>query len=244
MTETSTQKNYLPIIIGTILTLAVLIGGFIFVQKSLTGDSSFKASDNLVRSTNPVIGKKDSNIKFVYLYDYMCPACQSNADNMTSLKSQYSDKITFVYKPYIVHPGSGDRMAHASFAADRQGKFPEFNEKLIKLTPESPSGLSVSQLENVAKEVGLDTTKFVKDYNSKEVEDQLKLDQKDISNTIMPVSIYPETKGSTKIGSTPTIVLLKDDKITSSWWSGVLPLEDSGENKGVKSRINQLLEQK
>lgn len=244
MTESSTQKKYLPLIIGSILALAIVLGGIYFIRTSLSGDtSSFEAASNFIRPFNPEIGKKESNVKLVYLYDYICPACQSNADNMSTLKSLYGDKISFVYKPYIVHPGSGDRMAYAAYASSKQNKFPEFSDKLIKLTPESPNGLNVSQLENLAKETGLDVAQFTKDYNSKAVEDQVKTDQKDISSIIMPMSQYPETKGVTKVGSTPTLVLLKDGEITSSWWSGVLPLEDSAQGEGVKSRIDKVLAQ-
>jgi hypothetical protein len=239
MTDSPTQKNYLPIIIGTILTVAVIIGGFFLIQRVLGGGASnFQQASNYIRPHNATIGKTNSNVKLVYLYDYMCPACQSNADNMATLKSKFSDRVQFVYKPYIVQSGSGDRMAWAANAANRQGKFVEFDSKLIKLTPTKQTGLPLSELESLAKEVGMDVTKFTKDYNSKEVEDQTKTDQKDISGTILPVSKFSEVAGATKAGSTPTLVLLKDDKLTSSWWSGVLPVET------VEQRINEILEQK
>ncbi len=240
-----TQKNKLPKIIGAIIAVAVLVGGFIFVRGALTGDNSIAPTTNLIRPWNPIVGKKDASVKLVYLYDYQCPACQSNAENMTNLKAEFGDKIAFVYKPFIVHPGSGNRMAQAGLASNKQGKFSEFNEKLIRQTQGKPSGLTIPELENLATQVGLDKTQFTKEYNSKEVEDNIGIDQKDIKDVILPISKYSEDKTANKPGSTPTLILLKDNKFTDSWWSGVLSLDDTKKGvedvKGVRTRISELL---
>ena len=241
--QSKIKKLVVPIVVGALTLIAVISAG-IWIRSQLSSQDGVKTVDNLVRDFNPVIGKKDSRVKFVYLYDYMCPACQSNADNMVKLKQEYSDKIAFVYKPFIVHPGSGDRMTYASYAALKQGKFDDFNSKLIKQTPDYPTaGLSVSQLENLAKQTGLDSIAFTKDYNSIEIEKQVKIDQKDIRDTVITPSRYTK---ETKVSATPTIVLLKDNKLTDHWWSGVISLEDGKDRegkdqKGVKSRINDLL---
>jgi predicted DsbA family dithiol-disulfide isomerase len=240
-----TKKNNLPKIIGAIAVVAVLIGGVIFVRGMLTGGDSFEPTANLIRPWNPIAGNKNSSVKLVYLYDYQCPACQSNAENMTTLKAEFGDKLAIVYKPFIVHPGSGNRMAQAAASANKQDKFNEFSEKLIRQTPGKTNGLSIPELETLATQVGLDKAKFTKEYNSKEVEDNIAIDQKDIKDVILPVSKYSEDKNANKPGSTPTLVLLKDNKFTDSWWSGVLSLDDAkkGEEnvKGVRTRINELL---
>ena len=247
-TLTTTFSKKLPIIIGSVLALALIFGGIIFVRKTLIGNDDYKLPTNLVRSHNPIIGNKDAKIKLVYLYDYQCPACQSNADNMSTLKTEFKDKVAFVYKPFIVHPGSGNRMAQSALAASMQGKFADYNDKLIKQTPDKSNGLSVPELESLASQSGLDKVKFLKDYNSKQVEDDIALDQKDIKETILPESKYAEVKGSLKAASTPTLVLLKDNKFTDSWWSGVINLDDSKrgteEIKGVRTRINDLINSK
>jgi protein-disulfide isomerase len=233
--QPSTLKTYLPVIIGGVVAVALLIGGFIGVQKLLTPTDSFKSLDVMVRPHNPTSGKKDASVNLLYLYDYQCSACQSNADNMIALKKDYGDKISFTYKHYIVHAGSGNRMAQAAQAARIQlgnDKFYDFSDKLIKLTPDAQAGLSVDKLTDLAKQFNMDTTKFIKDYNSVEVEEDIKLDQKDISKAILPASKYD---GKVTPSATPTIILIKDGKYTDNWWSSVLDVAT------VKSRIDTLL---
>jgi Thioredoxin len=244
MSENSKNNNIIKII-SIIAGFVLLITGVFFVRGMLSKDVEYTPTSNLIRPWNPVIGKKDATVKLIYLYDYQCPACQSNAENMTTLKAEFGDKIAFVYKPFIVHAGSGNRMAQAGYSANKQGKFSEFNEKLIRQTPGKSSGLNISELESLATQVGLDKDKFTKEYNSKEVEDTIAIDQKDIKGAILPVSRYKDPNTGeffqSEARSTPTLILIKDNKFTDSWWSGVNSLEDSPNSKGVRTRINDLL---
>jgi Thioredoxin len=231
---------------GVVLAFIGGFFGFQALQKTVAGSDDYKASANLLRPWNPVLGNKESRVKLVYLYDYMCSACQSNTENMTTIKAEYKDKVGFVYKVFVAaHPGSGDRMGKAALASSIQGKFDEFSEKLIRQTPEKPqAGLSQSELEKLAGELKLDVTKFGKDYNSLEVEKQHKSDQKDIANVNLPESIYEP--GKIKPSGTPTTVILIDDKLTDMHWGSVIPLDDiKGQDgkdaKGLRSRLNDAL---
>jgi protein-disulfide isomerase len=233
-------SGHLKNIIIAIVSLIVILGGFFLIQKSLTPTDNFKALDVMVRATNPTIGKADSKVELLYLYDYLCPACQSNAENMKTLETDYKDKIKITYKHFIVHAGTGDRAAYAAQAARMQGgveKFFEFSHALIKITPNYNAGVPQSNLNELAKSIGLDVPKFEKDYTSLEAENAVKLDQKDIKAAKLPVSKYPNPQDptSTKPGSTPTLILIKDGKYTDSWWAGVLPVET------VKQRVDEVL---
>jgi protein-disulfide isomerase len=234
MSDKIKSNNAIKIVAG-IAGIAILIGGFIVIRGMLTGDT-YQPTSNLIRPWNQSVGNNKSKIKFVYLYDYMCSACQSNAENMTTIKSEFGTKIDIVYKPFIAaHPGSGHRMAQASLAAAKQGKFLEYSEKLIRQTPTKSSGLTPAELQDLAIQTGIDKEKFLKDYNSKEIEDQVLLDTKDSNSTILPVSKYNDDKTQTKAQATPTLVILKDDKPTDSWWSGVTTVDT------FRTRINEFL---
>jgi protein-disulfide isomerase len=234
------QQNLKNIII-TVVALAVLIGGFLWIQKSLSPADDYKALDVMVRPYNASIGKLDSKVELLYLYDYLCSACQANAENMETLESDYKDKIKVTYKHFIAaHKGPGDRAAHAAQAVRLQGgdeKFFEFSKALIKVTPNYPAGVPQSNLNDLVKNLGLDVARFEKDYTGIVVEKNVKLDQRDIAAAILPISKYPskDNPTSTKPGATPTIVLIKDGKYTDSWWAGILPVET------LKQRIDELM---
>ena len=234
----SVLKKFLPVIIGGLVVLAILIGGFIFVRTKLAGDTKLDSINTYVRPYNNTIGKADSSLKFVYLFDYSCPACQSNADNMAKLVADEKDRIQIVYKNFIVHPGDGDRNALASNAAGLQGKYLEYHEKLIAVAKTVSGKVTEDQFITIAKDLSLDIPKFKKDKESKELETNLKIDQADIKNAIVAPSEY--APGKVRPDATPSVALIKDGKL-ATWWSGVIPLEDSNGMVGVKSRINKVL---
>lgn len=67
-----------------------------------------------------------------------------------------------------------DPAARAALAADMQGKFWEYHDKLFqaaKLTPQL--------LDETAKQIGLDMAKFEKDRNSAEVQQRIRKDMVD-----------------------------------------------------------------
>lgn len=238
---TAFLKQNLKNIIIAVIALAVLVGGIVAVRNFLSPADDFKALDVMVRPYNASIGKLDSKVELLYLYDYLCGACQANAENMETLENDYKDKIKFTYKHFIAaHKGPGDRAAQAAQAVRLQGgdeKFFEFSKALIKVTPNFPAGVPQSNLNDLVRNLGLDVARFEKDYTSLEVERNVKLDQRDIADVKLPISKYPgkENPTSTKPGATPTIVLIKDGKYTTSWWAGVLPVET------LKQRIDELM---
>jgi Thioredoxin len=236
----SVLKKFLPLIVGGIVVLALLISGFIFVRSKLGGDAQENTINTYVRPYHNTVGKADAPVKFVYLFDYSCPACQSNAENMTKLVAdpEFKDKVQFVYKNFIVHPGDGDRNALASNAAGLQGKYLDYHEKLIAVAKTVGGKVTESQFITIANELNLDIPKFKKDKESKELEVNLKLDQSDIRNALVAPSEY--APGKVRPDATPSVAMVKDGKLVT-WWSGVIPLEDSAGMVGVKSRINKVI---
>ena len=228
-------KKNSKIIVSIVVAIVILIGGFIGVQKFLAPKDNYQKLEIMTRPHNPSTGKLNSPVEVLYLYDYQCSACQANADNMATLKKEYGDKIKITYKHFITHQGSGNRMAQAAQAARMQignDKFFDFSEKLIKLTPDAPSGLSIDKLTDLAKQFGMDATRFTKDYNSVEAENNVTLDQKDIKNAILPASKYD---GAVTPSATPTTIIIKNGKYTENWWTGVKDVKE------IEARIDSSL---
>ena len=66
-------------------------------------------------------------------------------------------------KHYLVHPQAGTIPAHAVCAADQQGKFKEMEELIWEKGFKASRNLGLENMQTLAKEVGLDMSKFKAD---------------------------------------------------------------------------------
>lgn len=216
-------KTLTAILVG----LAVVIGGFFLLQgfiKNSTGLASYTKAENMIRPTNFSKGKKDASLQFVYAFDFLCPACQSNTPNMKQLVDKYDTKVNFVFKTFVVHAGTGDNAARAAQAAGKQGKYYEYYDKLINkiISGGGSSSFSNVLLENVASEIGLDIAKWNNDRGSAEVEQEIAFDQKDIKEANFEKA---DANGGRKPSGTPSVILVKDGKV-ADWWTGIKSVEE------------------
>ena len=111
----------------------------------------------------PTDGPKDAKITVIEFSDFECPFCSRGSNNIARLRRQYGNKVRFIYKhlPLQNHPNA-HLAAQASMAANEQGKFWEYHDKLFA----NQSKLKRADLDRYAKEMGLDMTKFKKALDS------------------------------------------------------------------------------
>lgn len=105
----------------------------------------------------PAVGNPKSKVTVVEFADYQCPHCRHAAEAMKKVLPRFKDKIRFVYMDFPINPsGISTMVAEGALCANEQGKFWQYHDlafsKQSSLTKESPKQL--------AKEVGLDGTKF------------------------------------------------------------------------------------
>lgn len=79
------------------------------------------------------------------------------------MQKDYGDDVRIVFKHYLVHPQAGTIPAHAACAADKQGKFKQMYELIWEKGFKANRNFSLENMETLAKEVGLDMTKFKAD---------------------------------------------------------------------------------
>ncbi len=105
----------------------------------------------------PAFGPAGAKVTIVEFSDFECPFCSRAADAAHAIKAKYSDKVRFVFRqfPLPFHPNA-HVAAEASLAANAQGKFWEFHDKMFA----NQKALDRPSLEGFAKEVGLDVSKF------------------------------------------------------------------------------------
>jgi protein-disulfide isomerase len=124
-------------------------------NKPLPEDKVAKMTEGEV----PSYGPADAKVTVVEFSDFECPYCSLAATAVTELKTQYGDRVRFVFRqfPLSFHPAA-HLAAQASLAANAQGKFWEFHDKLFA----NQKALGRAELEKYAEELGLDMDAFKK----------------------------------------------------------------------------------
>jgi protein-disulfide isomerase len=106
----------------------------------------------------PSRGPANAAVTIVEFEDFQCPYCKSVQPTLKQILSHYGDKVRLVYVDYpleSLHPAA--LQAHqAARCAGEQDKFWEYHDLLFKNSPAA----SPEQLENYAKQAGMDLPAF------------------------------------------------------------------------------------
>jgi protein-disulfide isomerase len=109
---------------------------------------------------SPYKGPASAPITIAEFSDFQCPFCARATTTLKEIEDVYGDRVRIVWKhnPLPFHKDSP--LAHAaSLAAEKQGKFWEYHDKLFT----HQKALKRENLEAYARELGLDMEKFRKD---------------------------------------------------------------------------------
>ena len=102
-------------------------------------------------------GAKDAKVTVVEFSDFQCPYCTRAANAADEIKKKYGDKVRIVFRHF---PLSFHKEAHlaaqASLAANAQGKFWEYHDKLFA----NQKAMFEADLKKYAKELKLNMKKF------------------------------------------------------------------------------------
>ena len=129
---------------------------------------------------DPSDGPADAKVTIVKAYDYLCPFCERVRPTMDELRKKYGDDVRVVYKQFVVHPQA--QLAHlAACAAFKQG-----NAAFLALDKELwDKGYAAHQytdqsVADMAKDAGLDPTRFAADLKSQDCQAWLQKDRNDL----------------------------------------------------------------
>lgn len=199
-----------------IATIAIIVGGVFFLNKSSTSLSPVN-QEILVRSDSNKIGNPSAKVALVEFGDYQCPACGRVNAITKRITEEYKDKILFVFRhfPLPTHPNALVA-AEAVEVAGAQGKFWGMHDMIYDNQDEwSDSDKALDIFFEYAKDLGLDVEKFKQDVQSNKFADKIQKDKND-GNAL-------------GVNSTPTFYL------NGLRLEGVLSYED------LKNKIGQLL---
>ncbi|HET7541604.1 MAG TPA: thioredoxin domain-containing protein [Polyangiaceae bacterium] len=119
---------------------------------------------NIAKGKAPAFGPEDAKVTVVEFSDFQCPYCSRAATAVDQIKAKYGTRVRFVFRQFPLPMHQNARgAAEASLAANAQGKFWEFHDKMFQ----NQSKLDRADLEGFAKEAGLDVAAFKKALDSK-----------------------------------------------------------------------------
>ncbi|MEM1312312.1 MAG: thioredoxin domain-containing protein [Patescibacteria group bacterium] len=242
----TTIWNFLPGITKFLSVLAMLglffnIFGFAFSGPDIAvDDGDFDIP--IQRSFNFVDGNQDAEVKLLYFEDYQCPACRGNQSTMRQVKSQYSERVGFIYKhlPLKSIHIYAETLAKGVQAAGMQDKYLEFAEQAFEL--QDGSRYSSFSIEEVARSVGLNVEQWNKDRNSDEVDKYVETDQEDIEDVVLSANsdgvVKPANSMTASNGQsigTPASIIYKNGEVFD-WWTGGLPVTE------LQAKLDRALE--
>jgi protein-disulfide isomerase len=123
----------------------------------------------------PFKGPEGAPVTLIEFADFECPYCALMSPVLEKTWQAHQSDLRYVYKfmPLAGHP-HGEIAARAAIAAMDQGKFWEMHDKLFA----NRDHLEPADLDQYAKEVGLDLARFHKDAESQATTDVIAADRK------------------------------------------------------------------
>ncbi|NVB36568.1 thioredoxin domain-containing protein [Pseudenhygromyxa sp. WMMC2535] len=124
----------------------------------------------------PGFGPEDAPVVMVEFIDYQCPYCQkAQQEVIPALLERYPEdlRIELRHLPLEIHP-SAPAAARAVITAGAQGKAAEFSDALWHRGADQ--GLGLTTFVAVAKQIGIDADRFERDFQTREIGEQLMRD--------------------------------------------------------------------
>ena len=155
------------------------LGGLLVVLAlwALVAFSSGSTSQTTSDLKIPAITKSDfqthpeAKVVLTEYADFECPACKAYHPLLVQLESTYGNKLNVVYRMFplkTIHPNAVNS-AKAAYAASKQNAFWPMHDKLFDNQDSwAPLPDPESVFVGYAKDLGLNTDEFKKDYESGE----------------------------------------------------------------------------
>ena len=215
-------------VVPFLLIAIVLIGGVIALWVSLRsrqgtnppGNAATPVNGAPAGATPPHIrGNPNASVTLEEFADFQCPTCGYVYPELKKIESEYGDRLRVIFRenPLVPTHQYGLVAAQAAEAAGMQGRFWEMHDKLFenqKIWSESKDVLPL--FVDYARQIGLDTDRFMRDLNGE----------------VVAVRIFQDGKRSHALGiaSTPTFFV-----------NGTEAKGDSWKPEGLRVMINQAL---
>ena len=145
------------------------------IEAAFRNRFSSDAIQNIELEDSPAKGPSGAPVVIVEFADFECPHCAATRPILEEVYKRYEGQVRFVYKnfPLGMHQYA-EKAARAAMAANKQNKFWEMEVALF----ENQQNLQPANVEALAKSLGLDMPRFLKDRDSEAIADQVSRDRK------------------------------------------------------------------
>lgn len=151
-----------------VATIAVIIGGVVFMNKGQNSPAPTSNPDLLIRESSYKIKATNEKVVLVEFGDLQCPACGAYHPLVNKLKIEFKDNLTYVFRNFPLAQHKNARAAaYALEAAGIQGKYWEMQDKLYSTQDTwGEMGDPGNTLLTYAEELKLNLPKFKEDAAS------------------------------------------------------------------------------
>jgi protein-disulfide isomerase len=154
-----------------VLIVIVLVFVGIFAFTGNKNPSSTSSSSGNAKPSSHIIGLGQDHVTLVEYGDFECPYCEEYFPIVQQVQQQYNDQIYFQFRNFpltSIHPNAFAG-ARAAEAASLQGKFWQMHDALYTSSNWqvwSTSNDPTVYFNQYAQELGLNVSKFQKDFAS------------------------------------------------------------------------------
>lgn len=181
------MKRFAPFLIIAL----VLIGGFIAVwllSRSSPPSNGPRNSSTPTQGSEPpgaqpphIRGNVNAPVTLEEFADFQCGACGAYYPELKKIEAEFGDRLRVVFRenPLVPMHQYGLVAAQAAEAAGLQGRFWEMHDRLFENQKSwSESKDVVPLFVDYAKQIGLDTDRFMRDLNGEAVAQRIFQDGK------------------------------------------------------------------
>jgi protein-disulfide isomerase len=219
------MKRFLPFLIIVVVLVAAVCGAWILMRSSRQSRTATNTSTSDPGSEPPgaepphVRGNARAPVTVEEFADFQCPSCGVYYPELKKIENEFGDNLRVIFRERpLVPPHEHALMAaQAAEAAGLQNRFWEMHDKLYEnQTAWSEAHDLVPIFVDYAKQIGLDTDRFMKDLNGETV----------------AARIFQDGKRAHALGvnSTPTFFVNGKEAKDESW-----------KPEGLRAMINQAL---
>ena len=117
---------------------------------------------------SPIVGSRDGTVSVVEFFDYRCPYCKVLTEILSEVRAD--GLIHVIYKEWPILGESSLLGARAALAAEKQGRYLEFHETLMKsrLIP------TMGYIQNLSGKFDINHPQLLKDMSSEETSSALR----------------------------------------------------------------------
>lgn len=117
-----------------------------------------------VTDADHIRGNSDAKVTFIEYSDFECPFCKRFVPTMQQIEEEYGDDVRIVYRhfPLSFH-ANAQKEAEATECANELGgndAFWQYHDAIFERTTSNGTGFALDALIPLAKELGLDESKF------------------------------------------------------------------------------------